>query len=121
MKNGSRFSRLILVDSASSYSIHGKKGGLGSEDDPAAYFPSLPDGEAAPAQGSEESKLFLIFLTLSITCAAATVATGGYAVWLARQQIARRTLTDVNEILRSCQSRMSQLESDLQRLPNRQG
>lgn len=113
MKNGTRFSRLILVDNTSS------NGSLENEDDPAAYFPYRPEGEAAPAPGGEESKLFLVFLTLSITCAAATVATGGYAVWLARQQTARQALTDVNEILRSCQSRMSQLETDLQRLPNR--
>ena len=108
MKNGLRFSKLTLVESSPD-----------TEDDPAAYLPYQPDSGAAPAQGSEETKLFLVFLTLSITCAAATVATGGYAVWLARQQAARQALTDVNEILRSCQSRMSQLETDLQRLPNR--
>lgn len=115
MKNGSRFSKLTLRDGGSSNS------GLENNDAPAAYVPYNSDNEAAPIQGSEESKLFLVFLTLSITCAAATVATGGYAVWLARQQAARQALTDVNEILRSCQSRMSQLELDLQRLPNRQG
>ena len=109
MKNGTRLNKLIMVES-----------GPDGDDDPAAYIPYRPESEAVPAQGSEGSKLFLIFLTLSITCAAATVATGGFAVWLARQQAARQALTDVNEILRSCQSRMSQLETDLQRLPNRQ-
>jgi predicted dienelactone hydrolase len=63
--------------------------------------------------------LFIVMLTASIACAAATAVTGGYAVWLARHQAARQALTDVNDILRSCQSRMSQLESDLQRLPDR--
>lgn len=109
MKNGSRFSRLTLVESSPD-----------NQDDPAAYVPYRPQSETAPAAGSE-SRLFLVLLTVSISCAAASVATGGYAVWLARQQAARQALTDVNDILRSCQSRMSQLESDLQRLPNRQG
>ncbi len=108
MRNGTRFNKLTLVES-------------GPDDDPAAYFPNRPEGDTAPVQVTGESNLFLVFLTLSITCAAAMVATGGYAVWLARQQAAHQALTDVNDILRSCQSRMSQLESDLQRLPNRQG
>ena len=105
-KNG--MNKLKLVDNSQE-----------TEDDPAAYFPYQPDHEAVPA-GGKTKNLFLVFLTLSITCAAATVVTGSYAVWLARQQAAHQALTDVNDILRSCQSRMSQLEGDLQRLPNRQ-
>ena len=108
MRNGSRFSKLTLVESSSD-----------NEDDPAAYLPYRPEAETAPA--ANDSRLFFVLLTVSITCAAASVATGSYAVWIARQQVARQALTDVNDILRSCQSRMSQLESDLQRLPNRQG
>ena len=112
MRNGSRFSRLTLVESSPDSDDES------SGDDAAAYFPYRPETEAAAA-GSSEGRLFFVLLTVSITCAAATVVTGGYAVWLARQQAARQALTDVNDILRSCQSRMSQLESDLQRLPNR--
>ncbi len=90
MKNGSRFSRLTLAES-----------GLDTE-----------------AGSDNDSRLFFVLLTVSISCAAASVATGSYAVWLARQQAARQALTDVNDILRSCQSRMSELESVLQRLPS---
>ncbi len=107
MRNGIHFKNLTLLDS-------------NQEDDPAAYFPSRPDKDEAPALDSQAKNLFLVFVTLSITCAAATVVTGSYAVWLARQQAAHQALTDVNDILRSCQSRMSQLETDLQRLPHRQ-
>ncbi len=107
MKNGSRFSRLTLVEGSPDH-----------EDDPAAYLPYRPESETVPVANG--SKLFFVLLTVSISCAAASVATGSYAVWLARQQAARQALTDVNDILRSCQSRMSQLETDLQRLPNRQ-
>ncbi len=106
MKNGSRFSKLTLVESSPD-----------NDDDPAAYFLYQPESETEPT--ADGSRLFFMLLTVSITCAAASVATGSYAVWLARQQVARQALTDVNDILRSCQSRMSQLESDLQRLPNR--
>ena len=109
MRNGIRFNKLTLVESNPQ-----------NDDDPAAYFPyQLQSDDAAPRSDQAKS-LFLVMLTLSITCAAATVVTGSYAVWLARQQTAHQALTDVNDILRSCQSRMSQLETDLQRLPNRQ-
>ncbi len=115
MRNGLPFSKLTLVESVP-----------GSDDDKmddnndasAAYVPYQSDAKAA-VPGSSENRLFIVMLTASLACAAATVVTGGYAVWLARQQAARQALTDVNDILRSCQSRMSQLETDLQRLPNR--
>ena len=107
MRNGSRFNKLTLVGSSPD-----------NDDDPAAYFPYRPESETASAPNGSDSRLFLVLLTVSISCAAASVVTGSYAVWLARQQAARQALTDVNDILRSCQSRMSQLESDLQRLPH---
>lgn len=109
MRNGIRFNELRLVDNSAE-----------ADDDPAAYIPYRPDGEDPAASAPRPNSLFYVFLTLSITCAAATVVTGSYAVWLARQQAAHQALTDVNDILRSCQSRMSQLEQDVQRLPNRQ-
>ena len=108
MKNGSRFSRLTLVESGSD-----------NNDDPAAYFPYRPETEMPATTADTGSRLFFVLLTVSISCAAASVATGSYAVWLARQQAAHQALTDVNDILRSCQSRMRQLESDLERLPSR--
>lgn len=109
MRNGIRFNKLRLVDDSTD-----------ADDDSTAYVPYRPDGETLAASDVQPNSLFYVFLTLSITCAAATVVTGSYAVWLARQQAARQALTDVNDILRSCQSRMSQLEQDVQRLPNRQ-
>ena len=62
----------------------------------------------------------LALMAVSIACTTAAIATGGYAIWLARHQTAHQTLTDVNEILKSCQARMQQLEADVQRLPERQ-
>lgn len=108
MRNGIHFNKLRLVDNSPE-----------SDDDPAAYFPDRPDVEGLAASDAPVSSLFYAFLTLSITCAAATVVTGSYAIWIARQQTARQALTDVNEILHSCQSRMDQLEMDIQRLPHR--
>lgn len=111
MKNGTHFSKLTLVENDEN----------SSDNDPVAYSPNRQENETSLSANSNNSRLFFVLLTVSISCAAASVATGSYAVWLARQQAAHQALTDVNEILRSCQSRMSQLESDLQRLPNRQG
>ena len=62
-----------------------------------------------------------IMVSISAACAATAVATGAYALWLSRHQATRRTLTDVDDILRSCQSRMQELEADLQRQSGREG
>ncbi len=62
-----------------------------------------------------------IMVSISAACAATAVATGAYALWLSRHQATRRTLTDVDDILRSCQSRMQELEADLQRQTGREG
>ena len=106
MKNGTRFSPLTLIDNSE------------AEDDPAAYVPYRPESEG-PGGGDPVKSLFYVFLTISISCATAAVVSGSYAVWLARQQAARQALTDVNDLLRSCQDRMARLESDVQRLPDR--
>ena len=62
-----------------------------------------------------------IMVSISAACAATAVATGAYALWLSRHQATRRALTDVDDILRSCQSRMQELEADLQRQSGREG
>ena len=114
MRNGTHFNKLTLVD-------HNRVGGVQDDaDDVGSYHPYKPQSEQAFVdETAQVQRTFVVFLSLSIACAAATLATGSYAAWLARHQAARQALTDVNEILKSCQSRMSQLEADLQRLPNR--
>ncbi len=62
-----------------------------------------------------------IMVSISAACAATAVATGAYALWLSRNQATRLALTDVDDILRSCQSRMQELEADLQRQSGREG
>ena len=111
MKNGTPFNKLKLVDNS-----------IDSTDDAAVYYPYQPGNEniIVVDDGQHAKTTLLVFIAVSVACTAAAVATGTYAVWLSRQQAARQTLTDVNEILKSCQSRMLQLETDLQRLPNRQ-
>ena len=109
MRNGIHFSKLVLVD-----------GTEDAADDAASYYPYRPDDQPVYLGGSSTQRTFLTFLAISITCAAATVISGSYAVWLLRHQAAQQALTDVNDILRSCQSRMSQLEADVRRLPGRE-
>lgn len=62
-----------------------------------------------------------IMVSISAACAATAVATGAYALWLSRHQATRRALTNVDDILRSCQVRMQELEADLQRQTGREG
>jgi hypothetical protein len=111
MRNGIPFNKLTLVDNSPD-----------PFDDAAAYYPYQPAGEnASLAEESHPVKTtLLVFMAVSLACATAAIATGSYAAWLARHQSARQALTDVNAILMSCQSRMRQLEADVQRLPNRQ-
>ena len=111
MRNAIPFNKLTLVNNS-----------VDPDDDEAAYYSYQPAGEnAILADDSQQVKTtLLVFMAVSFACATAAIATGSYAVWLARQQSARQALTDVNDILKSCQSRMRQLEADVQRLPNRQ-
>ena len=113
MRNGTHFNKTLFVDDGA------LTGRAGDTDDQVAYYPHRPDNAALADESSRAQRTFFVFLTISIACAAATIGSGSYAAWLSRQQAARQALTDVDDILRSCQSRMSQLEADLQRLPNR--
>lgn len=116
MRNGTHFNKLTLLNGG------GVNGPQDDADIAASHYPYQPQPDQVFAnETAQAQKTFVVFLSLSIACAAATLATGSYAAWLSRHQAARQALTDVNDILRSCQSRMSQLEADLQRLPNRQG
>ncbi|MDQ2687300.1 MAG: hypothetical protein M3Y28_05480 [Armatimonadota bacterium] len=105
-----RFNKLRLVDndaandledSAEDYDLSSV-----SEDGDAAETASVPTNRA------------LLFIVVSAACAAAAVAAGSYAVWLSRQRVARETLTNVQDILKTCQDRMHQMEDDLNRLPH---
>ncbi len=119
MRNGTLSSGngLVLVNS------NGRPvDGLDLVDDAAVDYLSNPDNEAplVPEDARRTHATLLMFMVVSIACATAAVATGSYAVWLSRHQAARQTLIDVNDILKSCQTRMQQLEADIQRLPERQ-
>ncbi len=110
MRNGIR-SSLTLVDDTQD-----------AEDDAAAYYPYRPENENARGAGVlQGSSAVFALVAVSVACAAASVAAGSYAIWLSRHQVTRQALTDVNDILQSCQNRMSQLEADIQRLPSRKG
>ena len=111
MRNGIPFNKLTLIGSRSD-----------AGDDMAASYPYQPSGDdVILADDNHHAKTtLLVFMAVSLACATAAIATGGYAAWLVRQRSARQALTDVNDILKSCQSRMRQLEADVQRLPSRQ-
>ncbi len=116
MRNGLPFNNLVLVD--------GDGQQISAQDmgnDAATDYPYEAESEAVPVAdltGSTRNTL-LVFMAVSIACTAAAVATGSYAVWLGRRQAAQQALTDVNDLLKTCQTRMRQLETDVQNLPSR--
>lgn len=115
MKNGSRFSKLTLVDNAG----EALAGANGVEDSTVDYYSSSvsEDGDVAVGRPPSYPNRALLFIVVSAACAATAVAAGSYAVWLSRQRVARETLTNVQDILKVCQDRMHQMEDDLNRLP----
>jgi hypothetical protein len=119
MRNGtlSNKNKLVLVNSGGQ-----PMDGLDLIDDAAVDYLSGPDNEASLAvEDTHKTRLTLLMLmAVSVACATVAIATGSYAIWLSRQQAARQVLVDVNDILKSCQIRMQQLEADVQKLPERQ-
>lgn len=119
MRNGtiSNLTKLILVNS-SGQPVHGQD----MVDDAAVDYQDGSDNEVSSAvEDARQTRVtLLVFLAVSIACTTAAIATGSYAAWLARHQAARQALTDVNDILASCQTRMQQLEADVRHLPGRE-
>ena len=118
MRNGttSDTNKLILV-SSSDQPVHDQD----LVDDVAVARLSGPDNERAVIvdDAAKTRVTLLVFLAVSVACTTAAIATGSYTIWLSRHQAARQALIDVNDILKSCQIRMQQLEADVQRLPER--
>ena len=112
MRNGTRFSpgKLVLVNEDS----------RDADWEDAAADARQPYLTAPDGAGLLKPSPLLILVSVSVACAAAAIVTGSYAFWLARHQAAHQALTDVNDLLKSCQSRMQQLEADVQRLPLRE-
>lgn len=107
MKNGTQSDRLTLVDS-DGQDISDRNG--------ATQNTKSTDA----GQGDQTSPVspVLILFTISIACATAAIAAGSYGLWLTRQKAARRTLTDVQDILRLCQERMQKMDAELGHLPH---
>lgn len=115
MRNGSKSDRLTLVDSAGDPLEEGRD----VEDSAADYYTASvsEDGDAAALAPFTPAGSILLFVTVSVACAAAAIAAGTYALWLSRHKAARETLTNVQDLLRVCQDRMHQMEDDLGRMP----
>ena len=115
-KNGTPFSRrtLTLIDSADP-----NPSDTEMED---AARDSIASSRTEEADAAREplartSRQALVFVVVSLACASAAIAAGTYAVWLTRRQTAQNALTDVRDILKTCQDRMGQMEDDLHHLP----
>lgn len=108
MKNGIRFNKLVMVNGS----------GHETADDSAQEFGYREEALSASVLSNGDSKALLVLVAVSFACTAAAVATGTYAFWLSRQSASQQALTDVNDLLRTCQTRMEQLETDYRHLPN---
>ena len=114
MKNGIQSNKLLLVD--------GRGHAIGGEtwDELAADYACDSDMVSAALESSRNIRSALVVLmSVSIVCTATAIASGSYAIWLSRRQAASQTLTDVNDLLKTCQTRMRQLETEVQQLPGR--
>ena len=116
MKNATRFSRLVLINSSDA-PIHSED----EMDDAASDSAYRSDPETVPAVDANYRlrTTLMLFMAVSIACTTAAIASGSYAVLLSRRQAARQALTDVNDILKTCQARMRDLEMEVQQLPSR--
>ena len=116
MRNGSLSNKLVLVDSAGHPMASQDPDSETSVDYRYEAQSETPIPVDAPL-GTRNA--LLVFMAVSIACTAAAIATGSYAVWLGRRQAAQKAITDVNDLLKTCQTRMRQLETDVQNLPSR--
>ena len=115
MKNGIQSSKLVMVDSGGH-----EIGGQEAMDNTAIDYAYRVDTDTSAVDPNAGFRTTLfVFMAVSIACTTAAIAAGSYAVWLSRHQAAKKTLTDVNDILKTCQTRMRQLEADVQNLPSR--
>jgi len=94
----------------------------GSLDDIAVATDKPGDGHEPEQSGPIEDLLHnkALFATVSIACLTAAIAAGSYALWLSRKRAAQEALTSVNDLLKTCQNRMSQIDKELKRLPRAQ-
>jgi hypothetical protein len=102
MKNGTHSNSLKMVDNSSHEVV---------QSDPM-------DDDTLDAAQSVRSTL-VVLIAVSTICMMAAIASGSYALWLAKRQGAHKALTDVNDILKTCQLRIRQLETEVQQLPER--
>ena len=112
-------SRLTLVD-RNGNEVSSQQG----EDETAVeYLPEPSNQEISLSAGRSRTERvhqnqLLIFAAVSAGCAAAAVASGSYALWLSRRKIADEALTNVHDILKTCQDRVTRMEAELSQLPD---
>lgn len=115
MRNGTRSNhRLTLIDN------NGDEIGNKSPLDDIAVAADVPLETHEPEPPGPIDDLLhnkAVFAAVSIACLTAAVAAGSYALWLSRRKADQAALTNVHDLLKTCQSRMSQMEKDLKRLP----
>jgi len=115
-KNGTRWKDdaqgLTLVDSQDA-----SRSSQSEAEDAATDSVAPAEGVEVAAPPASASRQAVALVAVSVACASAAIAAGSYAVWLTRRQATQAALTDVRDLLRTCQTRMTQMEDDLHRMP----
>ena len=112
MKNGTPFDRLRLVDHDGQQIEHGDK-----EDSAVAASSGSEDTGKSCSLLGDLMHNRVLFIAVSVACAAGAVAAGSYAIWLSRKRITQEAIMDVHDLLETCNERMRQMEHDLANLP----
>lgn len=115
MKNGTHSNKLMMVDNSDR--------GLfisDSMDDAAVDSVYVREQESAALDAVQSvHSTLVVLIAVSTICMMAAIASGSYALWLAKKQGTHKSLTDVNDILRTCQMRIRELETEVHQLPGR--
>lgn len=114
MKNDTRSSRLILIDNSGD-EIPTR---MQLKDTEPVIDPSVTENSQTNNVANDLMHNKSLFIVVSIACAAAAIAAGSYAIWLSKHKETREALSSVNDLLHTCQDRMSQIEQDLKSLSN---
>ena len=110
MRNGTQSNKLRLIDN-NGESLAGTYG----IDDMAVQYDSMSEGAASSALDPITEMLSnkWVFIAVSTVCAAGAIAAGSYSVYLSRRRVAETALDNVQDLLKTCQRRMRDLENDL--------
>jgi hypothetical protein len=110
MKNGTQSKKLTLVNN-----VGDEIPIRSSVDEVSAEYDSAGTDSEGQTSSQWDDPLHnrVLFAAVSIACATAAIAAGSYAIYLSRRKVATKALTNVQELLDTCQQRMTDLDREM--------